>query len=42
MTTKQDIALIERTQAGLQSRRYAPGPLSLTHEPYIHSSLTIY
>jgi phenylpropionate dioxygenase-like ring-hydroxylating dioxygenase large terminal subunit len=42
MTTKQDVELIERTQAGLQSRRYVPGPLSVTHEPYIHSSLTTY
>jgi Rieske 2Fe-2S family protein len=42
MTTKQDVALIERTQAGLGSRRYVPGPLSVSHEPYIHSSLTMY
>jgi Rieske 2Fe-2S family protein len=42
MTTEQDVALIERTQAGLHSRRYAPGPLSVTHEPYIQSSLTTY
>ena len=41
-TTEQDVALIERAQAGLQSRRYAPGPLSTAHEPYIHSSLTLY
>jgi phenylpropionate dioxygenase-like ring-hydroxylating dioxygenase large terminal subunit len=42
MTTEQDVALIERTQAGLRSRRYTPGPLSVIHEPYIHSSLTTY
>jgi phenylpropionate dioxygenase-like ring-hydroxylating dioxygenase large terminal subunit len=42
MTTQQDVALIERTQAGLRSRRYTPGPLSLKHEPYIRSSLNTY
>ncbi len=41
-TTRQDVALIERAQAGLGSRRYVAGPLSVTHEPYIHSSLTMY
>jgi Rieske 2Fe-2S family protein len=42
MTTRQDVALIERTQAGLRSRRYTPGPLSAKHEPYIRSSLNTY
>jgi phenylpropionate dioxygenase-like ring-hydroxylating dioxygenase large terminal subunit len=42
MTTRQDVALIERAQAGLRSRRYVPGPLSSKHEPYIRSSLSIY
>jgi phenylpropionate dioxygenase-like ring-hydroxylating dioxygenase large terminal subunit len=42
MTTKQDVALIERTQDGLRSRRYTPGPLSVKHEPYVHSSLQLY
>jgi len=42
MTTRQDVALIERTQLGLQSRRYRPGPLSAKHEPYIRSSLDLY
>ena len=42
MTTRQDVELIERTQDGLGSRRYTPGPLSTRHEPYIRSSLNIY
>jgi phenylpropionate dioxygenase-like ring-hydroxylating dioxygenase large terminal subunit len=42
MTTRQDIALIERTQDGLRSRRYTPGPLSVKHEPYVHASLQLY
>jgi Rieske 2Fe-2S family protein len=42
MTTRQDVELIERTQDGLGSRRYTPGPLSAKHEPYIRSSLNIY
>lgn len=41
-TTRQDVELIERAQRGLQSRRYAPGPLSVRHEPYVHSSLNLY
>ena len=42
-TTRQDVALIERTQAGLASRRYRPGPpASVRHEPYIRSSLEFY
>ena len=41
-TTRQDVELIERTQDGLRSRRYTPGPLSVRHEPYIRSSLDIY
>ncbi len=42
MTTRQDVELIERTQDGLRSRRYTPGPLSAKHEPYIRSSLELY
>lgn len=42
MTTQQDIALIERTYAGLKSRRYAPGPLSATQEPGIRAALNTY
>jgi phenylpropionate dioxygenase-like ring-hydroxylating dioxygenase large terminal subunit len=41
-TTLQDIELVERTQDGLRSRRYAPGPLSVRHEPYLRSSLNTY
>ena len=41
-TTRQDVALIERAQDGLRSRRYRPGPLSAKHEPYIRSSLSLY
>lgn len=41
-TTRQDVALIQRAQRGLQSRRYTPGPLSTRHEPYVHSSLSRY
>jgi phenylpropionate dioxygenase-like ring-hydroxylating dioxygenase large terminal subunit len=41
-TTRQDVELIERAQRGLRSRRYTPGPLSVRHEPYVHSSLNLY
>lgn len=42
MTTRQDVELIERTQDGMKSRRYTPGPLSISHEPFIRSSLNTY
>jgi phenylpropionate dioxygenase-like ring-hydroxylating dioxygenase large terminal subunit len=42
MTTRQDVALIERTQDGLKSRRYAPGPLSARQEPGIRAALNTY
>jgi phenylpropionate dioxygenase-like ring-hydroxylating dioxygenase large terminal subunit len=42
MTTKQDVELIERTQDGLSSRRYSPGPLSAKQEPGIHAALNTY
>jgi glycine betaine monooxygenase A len=41
-TTRQDVALIERAQDGVRSRRYTPGPISVRHEPYIRSSLQMY
>lgn len=42
MTTQQDVDLIERTQDGLSSRHYSPGPLSVKHEPGIHAALNTY
>jgi phenylpropionate dioxygenase-like ring-hydroxylating dioxygenase large terminal subunit len=42
MTTRQDVELIERTQDGLKSRRYAPGPLSARQEPGIRAALSTY
>lgn len=41
-TTVQDVELVERTQMGLRSRRYAPGPLNTTEEPGIRASLDTY
>jgi phenylpropionate dioxygenase-like ring-hydroxylating dioxygenase large terminal subunit len=41
-TTRQDVALVERSQVGVNSRRYVPGPLSVKHEPGIRAVLDTY
>jgi phenylpropionate dioxygenase-like ring-hydroxylating dioxygenase large terminal subunit len=42
ITNQQDKALCERTQPGVESRRFIPGPNSVTREPSIHAALTVY
>jgi phenylpropionate dioxygenase-like ring-hydroxylating dioxygenase large terminal subunit len=41
-TTRQDVALVERSQRGIGSRRYRPGPLSVEQEPGIRAVLETY
>lgn len=41
-TNRQDIELCERTQLGVKSRSFTPGPNSPTREPQIRSALAAY
>jgi glycine betaine catabolism A len=41
-TNLQDVALCERTQLGVNSRSFVPGPNSLRREPMIRSALASY
>jgi hypothetical protein len=41
-TNRQDIPLCERTQLGVRSRSYVPGPNSLKREPGIRYALAAY
>ena len=42
VTQTEDNALIERTQAGIDSRYYEPGPINLDAEPALHDFVTTY
>jgi Rieske 2Fe-2S family protein len=42
LINRQDQELCALVQAGMSSRRYVPGPLSLTREHSLHSALTTY
>jgi phenylpropionate dioxygenase-like ring-hydroxylating dioxygenase large terminal subunit len=42
ITNQQDKALCERTQPGVQSLRFVPGPNSVSREPSINAALTVY
>jgi Rieske 2Fe-2S family protein len=42
ITQSEDNALIERTQAGIDSRFYVPGPINMDAEPALHDFVTNY
>jgi len=42
VTGREDLAILDRQQAGLRSSRYEPGPNSPTQEPGIRLALEKY
>jgi phenylpropionate dioxygenase-like ring-hydroxylating dioxygenase large terminal subunit len=42
VTNQEDVQLMERNYAGVQSMRYSPGPLSATREDFVIAALDLY